>query len=675
MGDERAIKFATRDGSRPSLSGVDLLRLEANPCLASGFPALDFSLFLFLLVFVFLSCSLYAQDKANDPSPAQPQSQFKVQVKSNLVVVRVVVRDSKGKPVEGLKKEDFKLFDQGKEQSIAQFEVERSDVVTSGPTSVSAPGRAASLPEAHPAMPEKFLALYFDDLNTPFNDMARARDAADHYLAANLQPQDRVGIFTAEKMLSDFTADPTQIHDALYKLRPSPHTLSKDIECPNLSDYQAFEITEFPNDDSLDAWQVALDDAAQRGCLGVGGDAFEASDAREEILMLARRIVAQSQMQSRANLQELEQVVNYTSGMPGQRTVILVTSGFLSHSEQPQLDRIIEHALRSEVVISALDAEGLALLMREIDVERQSMPKGPLIMAMHSMDSARQMAATDVMAELAHGTGGEFFHDNNDLKAGFGALAGSPVYYILAFAPNDVKLDGKFHSLKVTLADRQKGVSLQARRGYFAAKNAADAEAQAKQRDASDAEAQTQEQIREALFSKTVLRQLPVALFRTTGEEPRRDPRYRLFHSPGNQVAATSQSRRSQRQHGHLRAGDLRRETAFGCDSAKTSADSRPGYAATGISEDGRGRGNDIQSKTRTLHSERSGDRRGRSQDGGFLERRENSLVQGRRWSYSCSFRRRSPAGDQSLPRRRSSLGDQIIVEISHCRNQSTTLK
>jgi VWFA-related protein len=95
---------------------------------------------------------------------------------------------------------------------------------------------------------------------------------------------------------------------------------------------------------------------------------------------------------------------------------------------------------------------------------------------MHNVDSAREFVATDVLAEVAQGTGGEFFHSNNDLRAGFGALAGSPVYYILAFAPTDVKVDGKFHALKVTLTEKHSGFSLQARRGYFATKEGTVAE-------------------------------------------------------------------------------------------------------------------------------------------------------------------------------------------------------
>src|SRR6202167_4599545 len=54
-------------------------------------------------------------------SSTENQAPFQLKVTSNLVVVRVVVRDAQNKPVEDLKKEDFKLFDRGKKQSIAQF--------------------------------------------------------------------------------------------------------------------------------------------------------------------------------------------------------------------------------------------------------------------------------------------------------------------------------------------------------------------------------------------------------------------------------------------------------------------------------------------------------------------------------------------------------------------------
>src|ERR1700739_2626887 len=57
-----------------------------------------------------------ANDNSEVTSHDTPAT-FKVRV--NLVLVRVVVRDSKGKEVSGLKKEDFQLFDNRKPQTIS----------------------------------------------------------------------------------------------------------------------------------------------------------------------------------------------------------------------------------------------------------------------------------------------------------------------------------------------------------------------------------------------------------------------------------------------------------------------------------------------------------------------------------------------------------------------------
>ncbi len=72
------------------------------------------------------------------------------------------------------------------------------------------------------------------------------------------------------------------------------------------------------------------------------------------------------------------------------------------------------------------------------------------------------------MAILASGTGGRFFTNNNDLVHGFRDLAAAPeTSYLLAFAPVDVPVDGKFHNLKVKVTAKGH-FTIEARRGYFA---------------------------------------------------------------------------------------------------------------------------------------------------------------------------------------------------------------
>jgi hypothetical protein len=109
-------------------------------------------------------------------------------------------------------------------------------------------------------------------------------------------------------------------------------------------------------------------------------------------------------------------------------------------------------------------------------------------------------AQEDVLAELADATGGQFFHNDNDLGSGFRRVAAQPEYlYVLGFSPQNLKFDGSYHALKVSLKNSN-GLTLQARRGYYAPKHAVDPEEQAK------------EDIREALFSRDEMHDIPVDL-------------------------------------------------------------------------------------------------------------------------------------------------------------------
>jgi VWFA-related protein len=498
---------------------------------------------LILDCLAFVLCGAAARQNANNSQVAN-QSHIPLKVTSNLVLVRVVVRDAQGKAVEGLKKEDFRLFDRGKEQPIVEFE--SSVPAASAVSSEIAPFAASETSSVHmstPALPEKFLALYFDDLNAAEDDMVYAREAAARYLASNLDSQERVAIFTPEKMVIDFSSDHKRIDEALANL----HAISRSptqgsANCPNLSDDQALEITRSQFDLETDAWQTALNEAVHCGGGGASSPVATASSGNTppqgglnggappinsnqnsslQVLQMAQLIVNRMRVQARENLQQLSEVVKYISKMPGQSTVVLVSPGFLSQDDQVLLDKVIDRALHSQVVISSLDPKGLALLMGESDALQRRGSIGGVSSARHRLDAARETFATDVLEEVAEGTGGNYVHDSNDLKCGFSRTAGSPAYYILGFAASNMKPDGKFHALKVVLAEGEKGMTLQARRGYFAPANEAEAEAELKENEAADAEAQRHEQLRETLFSANEIAQFPLDLHVSVSRRPK----------------------------------------------------------------------------------------------------------------------------------------------------------
>lgn len=82
--------------------------------------AIDFNLRLLLSICCAVLCS------GQTPEMASHESQPTFTSRSNLVLVRVVVRDKKGQPHGTLQKEDFQLFDKGKPQVISKFSVEKS---------------------------------------------------------------------------------------------------------------------------------------------------------------------------------------------------------------------------------------------------------------------------------------------------------------------------------------------------------------------------------------------------------------------------------------------------------------------------------------------------------------------------------------------------------------------
>ncbi|HEX8566577.1 MAG TPA: VWA domain-containing protein [Pyrinomonadaceae bacterium] len=71
--------------------------------------------FIFLAAILFLQIAVVAQNKTDDEDDV-------IKVDTNLVVLNVAVTDFKGNSVTGLKRADFKLFDNGVEQDITSLD-------------------------------------------------------------------------------------------------------------------------------------------------------------------------------------------------------------------------------------------------------------------------------------------------------------------------------------------------------------------------------------------------------------------------------------------------------------------------------------------------------------------------------------------------------------------------
>jgi VWFA-related protein len=431
---------------------------------------------------------------------------FKVNVK--LVVVRAVVRDSQGRAVGNLRQEDFQVFDKGKPQVITQFEVEQPGALAAKARRQSVENSGDTLADTSPntgnaaPMPERFVAYLFDDVHLEFGDLARVREAAERHLAT-LRPTDRAAIFsTSGQTALDFTDDHAQLHATLLRLQPRPIARSVGHDCPDISYYQADLII---NKNDAQAMQAAIQDAIACSPPPPGNAAQVAQQMATALVEGASAsVLSAGEHESRISLGLLKNVVGQISRMPGQRSIVLVSPGFITPQLEYEYTDIIDRALHSQVVINALDARGLYVPTSFADPTLTRAPPGDKIL----IDTAAASAQADLLAVLADSTGGVFFHNNNDLDEGFRRVADTPEYsYVLAFVPQNLKLDGSFHNLKVSLKSPQK-LTLQARRGYYAPKNFASPDEQAKQ------------EIVDEMYSQEELHNLPVNLhtqfFKTT---------------------------------------------------------------------------------------------------------------------------------------------------------------
>lgn len=260
------------------------------------------------------------------------------------------------------------------------------------------------------------------------------------------------------------------------------------IKCPDITYFMADKIV-----NQNDGQALALATQDYRQC------ASNPYITSNETMSAAQTALADGELESRQTTVVLKQIVRRLSATPGQRSIVLTSPGFIiAFFNQQDITDVIDHAVRANVVINSLDARGVWTPPQFSAQVAPGTGGPPMAVTASGYYTAEANAQGEVLGSLTDGTGGRWFHDNNDLGEGYQRLADAPEFiYVLGFVPSNLKMDGSYHKLKVTLTT-PKGDTLQARRGYYAPKKG------------SEVAEQSKEDIREAVFSRDVVKDIPV---------------------------------------------------------------------------------------------------------------------------------------------------------------------
>jgi len=437
-------------------------------------------------------------DAGSEISQMDSAATFKVRV--NLVQVRVIVRDSSGKPIDNLTRQDFLLYDQRKLQTISNFSVEttqtrlqRAATIVKTQEDASATGDDSG--HQPPVLPERFVALVFDDAHLSLQDATWARSQAGRFLDSTAAT-DRVGIYTTSGQdTMEFTADKAALHRAILGVVPRPLTPQPlGAECPEITHYMADQIE---NKHDPTAQAVAIEETVQ---CEFNGDETKQAQASVIVRGAVLRALSAGDTENEFTYRHLEDVLRRLASMPGERIMLLVSPGFLLTTAYLDESGVIDRANRANVVINTLDARGLYTPDVMGDISRPSSDSIRTAGLKTMYRVASQQENQYVLGDLAYGTGGTFFHNSNDLQGGMQLAGLAPeVSYVLAFSPQNRKMDGQYHLIRVELAKKSK-YSVQARRGYYAPRKIDDPHELARQ------------EIQEAIYSQEEINELPLDL-------------------------------------------------------------------------------------------------------------------------------------------------------------------
>lgn len=427
---------------------------------------------------------------AQDADPGDRQS---FSAATTAILVDVVVRDRKGRPVTDLSAADFDVAEDRVTQKVDSFtRVTRGSGIGVGvawkspgvTVAVTAAGTQTApkveLPETDAAT-----AIVFGHLSS--ESLRLAQKATLAYVPLSGESNARVGVFATDpgvRILQAFTTDRNLIRGAVARVVPSG--TSAEEQKAERRDELSARRREIEG-------QVQSDVAGAAGgsSAGLAQNAAELGRRDTELRLIQTEL---NMIRSFDNLDRDHQgydtslalltVVQALSQMPGRKSIIFFSEGLpVSPVLSAKLDSVIDAANRANVSTYAVDAKGLGTKSASTNTRKEMQAfvderfnqistgtdrtEQPLTMALERVQDTLKLDSRTGLARLAEQTGGFLVEQTNDLSSAFRRIdEDNRFHYLLTYSPTNTAFDGRFRSIDVKV--RRPGTQVFARKGYRA---------------------------------------------------------------------------------------------------------------------------------------------------------------------------------------------------------------
>jgi VWFA-related protein len=384
------------------------------------------------------------QDKRGAPSQSQAQAPSPPVFGAGVDLVRldVTVLDKDERPVQGLTREDFVIEEEGRRQAVESFE----PVIVRG-------GRAAGADEpprltgARLRAPSegRCLLIFIDDIHVSPPTIERVRQSLRRFLETDLREGDWVTLVAPEQQLW-WTARNAWEYGQLASV---VDRLTGQGKGDTAGDWAAVR--------SLEYGTPGLDPSAGMVMAGGSGQAAGPGQfavvGRPDAPVRGEEVVAGIKRRTGITLGGLQQSLESLVRLRGQKSLVLVSEGFLLLPKMPGYEEAIDLARRANVAIHFVDVRGA-----QTGVSADQPGSG--VIPMPGSVYAVATADTEGIAEV---TGGTTFA-GNDPEAGLRRVAErSDAYYLLGFQPDKPGTGERKVKVRVT----REGLQVRARSRYY----------------------------------------------------------------------------------------------------------------------------------------------------------------------------------------------------------------